>query len=97
MIDVANRVRMSLRAKSLNFIESKLGACSDYQVIIINSLAVVEFKLVLVGMDTFHTRRNELDTLAFQIFTYWHLNLSPFTPFNGNPGIGRNKLEILAI
>src|SRR4030065_1373426 len=85
------------RAEPLDLIKGEFRAGGDYQIIIGDGTAIVELKLVLVGMDAFYAGGNEVDTLALQIGARRGLDLLAFAPFHGNPRVGWDEMKVLAV
>ena len=63
MIGAANRLGKPLRPQPLNFVEGKIGACRDHQIIVRQRSAVVEFDPVLLRVDPLGTDRGKADAL----------------------------------
>ena len=87
----------SVGAQTGDLFESELRAGGNNQVVVLDLGAVVQFDLVIVGMQALCAVAMKLDPVFFHQLGQVYADLAFLAPANRNPGIGWREFESVGV
>ena len=87
MIDMTDRLGISIGPHAFYFIKSEFRAGRNHQKIIVEHAPIAQFDLITLGMKALRAAAIECDALTFQIGRYIEFDRVACPRIDGNPGV----------